>query len=69
MKFIKNRTAWIRWKNKETDSSDTVPEPECFPCYAYLTIQSWGYEEPRALYLYATDVNKMKSKIDENIQS
>lgn len=59
MTFIKNRRAWLRWKRKTMGNQDGVTEPSQYPCFAYTSVGSFGYEEYLENYLYAKDVWRM----------
>lgn len=67
MKLLKNRRAWLKWKREEIGSQDDVQEPTSFPCYAYATVRSYGYEEQNEHYLYPADITEMNDKIQKAI--
>jgi hypothetical protein len=61
MVFLKNKRAWTKWiVNQGMDNQDPEPrKPKKFPCFAYATVQSFGFEELKENYLYLDDVNNM----------
>ena len=63
MNYLKSKRAWSLWKTKNLLSNDEAEIPEEFPCYAYLVVGSWGYEEYFTLYLYKQDIEKMLLKM------
>lgn len=65
MRLLKDRKAWLRWKREEIPFQDPVKEPASFPCFAYTTVRSFGYEELNENYLYTNDVAKMNAAIGE----
>lgn len=66
MKYLKNKRSWSLWKTKEYLSDDEAELPEKFPCFAYLGVGSFAYEEYNAFYLYREDVDKMLLKIQKD---
>lgn len=60
MTFLKNQRAYQRWSaNINRAQSTAIEAPASFPCFAYLVVASFGYEEEGAKYLYPFDVVKM----------
>lgn len=66
MKFLKNEKAWKRFVNG--NSSQEWKLPESYPCYVYLTVKHWGYEEDQTNFLYPDDVFKMAMHLRSEIQ-
>lgn len=64
MEFIKNSDEFAKFEHLH--SCDVIDEPEEFPCFVYLVVQSFGYEEERAVYLYKKDIEAMLAQIKEN---
>lgn len=66
MKFLKSERAYLRWAagvNRGQPQAPITPPVE-FPCFAYLEVGSFGYEEERAEYLYRDDVRRMQGKLE-----
>lgn len=63
MTFIKNRRAWLKWKREDLGGQEGVIEPKEYPCFAYATVRSFGYEEYAENYLYPADVEKMQKSL------
>lgn len=65
MKLLKDQSAWKRWMKSEGLASQafTTSPPSEYPCYAYCTVHSFGYEEQNANYLYEKDIFKMNENI------
>jgi len=61
MKFLKSKLAWKRWV-KRNGVCWVVP-PKQFPCFAYETVTSFGYEETEANYLYDYDLERMLREV------
>lgn len=61
MTLLKSRRAYDKWAKGVNSGQPQSPiqPPAEFPCYAYLTVASFGYEEERAEYLYSDDLQKM----------
>ncbi len=59
MKYLKNKRAWALWKTKEYLSDDEAELLEKFPCFAYLGVGSFAYEEYSAHYLYKQEIERM----------
>lgn len=59
MELLKNQKDFVAWKKKHIHGEDSAEQPEEFPCFAELGVQSWNYEEQYAWYLYRSDVEKM----------
>lgn len=61
MKFLKNARSFKRWAAKINQGQPQAPlhPPEHFPCWAYLSVLSYGYEEDQANYLYLPEVQHM----------
>lgn len=61
MIFIKNKREWNKWAKEFNKSQPQAPaDPhDKFPCFLYLTVGSYGYEEEREKYLYKEDIEKM----------
>ena len=75
MVLLKNHRAWKRFVNKECNIIPTDDKgrhngapPREFPCYAYLTVASYGYEEQNIHYLYVEDIANMYVKLMKAIQ-
>lgn len=61
MNRLKNRPAWLRWKKRTgLSNQEAVTEPKKYPCYAYTSCLSFGYEELQEHYLYLEDINQMQ---------
>lgn len=58
MDFLSNKRDWRKW-SKDVHTGGAVEAPLRFPCYAYLTVGSWNYEEDAVNYLYLDDLLKM----------
>jgi hypothetical protein len=67
MKLLKNHRAWLKWiKEEGLKSQDPLPsEPTEYPCFAYTSCRSFGYEELNEHYLYYSDLGKMENAISE----
>lgn len=66
MKFLSSSKAWRRWAaitNRGQPQSPIDP-PKSFPCFAYLIVASFNYEE-EPQYLYPEDILAMASKISQ----
>lgn len=68
IKFLKNEREWKRLikyegniQPQDMNGKHTGGMPREFPCYAYLTVQSYGYEEQNIHYLYMEDLIQMES--------
>jgi hypothetical protein len=62
MKHINNSRAWKTWANRVNSGQSTnIDPPTKYPCYGYLVVASYAYEEDMAMYLYPEDVAKMHS--------
>lgn len=68
MKLLKNRRAWLKWCKDEglQLQEPKVSEPAEYPCYAYTSCRSFGYEELNEHYLYHSDLTKMQSGIESH---
>lgn len=64
MKLLRSKQGFQRWMKQEyiTDCGDTPLE---YPCFAYKTVLSFGYEEERPWFLYASDLRSMLKKIEK----
>lgn len=68
MKLLKNERAYRAWSTGK-DGWDTYKDrfrteaPTEYPCYAYLVVQSFGYEEVAPQYLYSSDVEMMMQEL------
>ena len=59
LKLLKNKTAFNIWKKEEYISpEDCISVPDKFPCFVYLTVHSWAYEEWQAVYIYPEEMNQ-----------
>lgn len=68
MKFLKSERAWKIWVNKELSYEGGAARhevPKQFPCFVYLVVLSFGYEEQAPEYLYPADVAKMAKLVRE----
>lgn len=65
MKYLKNKTTWKRWASNINRGQPQAPiqPPEKYPCYAYLSVLSFGYEEEQSNYLYLTEVQEMLKEL------
>lgn len=65
MTFLKNKRAGKKWITTVNSGQPQQPiaEPAEYPCFAYLVVGSFGYEEESACYLYVEDVEKMLEQI------
>lgn len=65
MKFLINERIWKRWARKIEQGQPQAPidKPTSYPCFGYLVVQSYGYEEEQARYLYPDDVTKMATQM------
>ena len=65
MKLIKNKRAWRKWAKDEGVLNQDGPaaEPKTYPCYAYTSCRSFGYEELNEHYLYEVDLGSMLFKL------
>lgn len=63
MIYLKNERAWTRWarKNDRYQQTKFTPPTE-YPCFAYAVVESYGYEEDQAQYLYRKDVERMATR-------
>lgn len=67
MILLKNKAAFNKWRKQPAQSNDLISEPLEFPCYVYLTVLSFGYEELQANYLYCYDLYNMTSIIKDEL--
>lgn len=65
MKYLKNKRAWYRWKKKEILSNDEAKIPSEFPCFVYLGVGNWHYEEYVAHYIYKQEIEKMAKNLEQ----
>jgi hypothetical protein len=64
MKFLINERVFKRWARKIEKGQDcTLDKPKLYPCFGYLVVQSYAYEEDQALYLYPDDVARMATQM------
>lgn len=64
MKLLKNKNAWDRWVSVVNKSQCAeIKPPVKYPCFGYLVVGSFSYEEETALYLYAEDLVKMGKQL------
>ncbi len=66
MQLLKNKRAWKAWakENGFTNQEPTVAEPLEYPCFAYTSCRSFGYEELNEHYLYHSSLSRMQSEIE-----
>lgn len=67
MKLIKTQLEWQQWFQDEVGrfAAEPVEPPIHYPCFAYTTLESWGQETLKAVYLYRHDVEEMAFKLVE----
>lgn len=63
MELLKNKEEFDAWKEAHIFSGDTAEDPEKYPCYVTKEVQSWNYEEERAVYFYRHDLENMLSRM------
>lgn len=67
MKLLQNKRAWKKWVKGQrfgsTIDPTLYPEPTKFPCYVYLTVASFNYQEEQANYLNADDIERMRKEL------
>lgn len=65
MKLLKSKRAYKIWEKSVNSGQPQAPitPPAEFPCYAYLTVGSYSYEEDVAEYLYLSDLRNMINKM------
>lgn len=66
MQLLKNKKAWNTWKSSEMSDQGGVLEPRKYPCYAYTSVRSFGYEEYAEHYLYLEEVETMYLKLSSH---
>lgn len=61
MKLLRNKRAWKRWARENGLLTQETPaeEPTEYPCFAYTSCRSFGYEELNEHYLYHADLYDM----------
>lgn len=66
MVFLKNKRAWTKWlKESGLSFQEGVAQPTVYPCFAYTTVRSFGYEELNENYLYQEELISMSNKITD----
>lgn len=64
MNFLKNHDAWKRWARKcDRYQGAKLEAPKEYPCYGYLVVGSFNYEEEAAAYLYPSEIIRMAKKV------
>lgn len=59
MKLLKSITAWKRWMIRNGVPVSSFHPPTEFPCFGYMVVESFSYEEERPVYLYRKNIAKM----------
>lgn len=65
MELLKNKKEFDTWKAAHIFGGDTAEDPEKYPCYVTTEVQSWNYEEEKAVYFYRQDLEDMLSRMGE----
>lgn len=63
MTLLKNKRAWKRWAKEHQSPGQNFPEPTQYPCWAYLTVFSFGYEEEQENYLSRENIEVMLAQM------
>ncbi|MFA7454883.1 MAG: hypothetical protein WCZ10_10520 [Desulfobulbaceae bacterium] len=70
LKFLRSETAFRRWslatflKHRDKTLLRRYA-PKQYPCYGYLVVESFGYEEEMPKYLYCADILRMAGRIQK----
>ena len=64
MKYLKNKHVWESWKKEEYLSDYEAECPKEYPCFTYLVVGSFPYEEYDAYYLYKQDIERMLLEVE-----
>lgn len=58
MKLLRVEDDFLQLK-KENCLDDDQSVPEKYPCYAWMVVTSWNYQEELAVFLYEEDIKEM----------
>lgn len=71
MKYLKSQRAFQRWSVGINRGQPQAPiaTPVEYPCFGYLTVLSYGYEEDQAEYLYDSDIRSMAERMSQTLRT